>query len=518
MTPRRWCLGLVLLLLASGLCAQSTHLQKGLELFQQERYEEALREFEEARRLQPSNAAIENALGIASTKLGRLDAANQHYEQALRLNPKLTAAHRNLAVNYLAARQYAPAETHLKLALALEPADPFVHFYLAALYLATARDQDAVAQLAPSGELLANDPAVAIQMVRACLRLNRNDEALALAGTLERRSAISLRDEYDLAALLYAKGLYAPAVERLRRVVKLDPAAWTNRYGLSIALLAAHQPQEAISVLETLSTERPRDPNIFSALGSAYEAAERLPQALEAYQKAVRNDPENPDRYLDYTRVLMDLDRYDESEQFVREGLAVVPDAYALNVRLGSVQMMSAKYDAARASFYKAIELHPDIAVAYAGVAQSYFKEGRHEEAVKVLETARAKVPRDFAIEYYYGLALVRLNRNQEAVSAFERAVPLNPAALEPRYELGKCYFALDRLDAARAQFEQVIRLAPRYANAYYQLSRIYARTGDAAQAREMALRTRELKTAQREAGLAAQKARRKGFEPAPEP
>lgn len=63
-----------ILMLASVLAwAQNPAFRKGVELFQQARYEEALGEFEQAGRAEPGNAVIENALGLADTKLNRFE-------------------------------------------------------------------------------------------------------------------------------------------------------------------------------------------------------------------------------------------------------------------------------------------------------------------------------------------------------------------------------------------------------------------------------------------------------------
>ena len=56
-------------------------------------------------------------------------------------------------------------------------------------------------------------------------------------------------------------------------------------------------------------------------LGSAFEMQEKMPEALEAYRAAAVADPSNPDRTLDYTRLLMDMDRYDEAIQFIQSGM-----------------------------------------------------------------------------------------------------------------------------------------------------------------------------------------------------
>jgi tetratricopeptide (TPR) repeat protein len=508
----------LLLLFALCPCAHGQHLKSGMELFRQERYREALEEFEAAHREDPGNAAVENVLGITATKLGRIDEANRHYQAAIRLNPEYGSAHKNLGVNYLGEKQYLAAEKELRIALGLDETDPFPHYYLAKLYGATAREKEAVEQMAPAGSLVENDPELSFQLVKACLRLNRVDQALALAGTIERRSAFSVTQEFEIAVALNGKGLYPQAVERFRNIAAATPETWVNRYNLAIALLGAKQDKEAAVLLERLATERPRDANVLSLLGSAYEVAGDATKALDVYRKAVWAEPENPDHYLDYTRLLIDLNRYDESLEFVQRGLKAVQDPYALNVRLGSVQMMEGKYSEARESFGKAIEEHPEIVLGYVALAQAFLKERLDEEAEKLLAGARGKLPADFMLEYFHGLALSRLDRQEDAAAAFERAIRLNSKVTEAHFELGKSYLSLGRIEAAREEFERVIQSTPRHANAHYQLSRLYARLGNAAKAKEMADLTKQLKQEEREEGLAAQRARLERLRPVKAP
>jgi tetratricopeptide (TPR) repeat protein len=511
---RRW-LGRLLFVPLCAFCqAQTSHVQQGMDLLRQERYADALAEFQAAQRTQPSSAAVENALGITLTKLNRLDEANQHYEQAIRLNSKLASPHKNLGLNALNAKQYELAESQLKIALALDPDDPFPHYYLALLYLATGREKEMVEHFAPARTLVENDGALTIAMATGMLRLNRVEQALELIGGAESRAAISLPQEFDLALLLRAKALFPQVVERLKHIAAAQPDSWINRYNLAIALLEAKRSSEAIATLETLVVERPDEANVWSLLGTAHEEAGSASKALDAYQRAVRQDPGNADRYLDYTRLLIDLDRYDESEQFVREGLSRVQDAYGLNMRLGSTLMMKGDYNAAREAFSKAIRAHPELALGYVALAQAYLHERREDAAARELARARTAVPADFMVEYYYGLALARLGRQLDAAAALERAVGLDPNSPEAHYELGKINLAMERNETARAEFERVISLEPQHANAHYQLSRIYAQLGDTQKASNMAALTKQLKQAQREQGLASQRARLIRFQP----
>lgn len=487
--------------------AQDTPLREGVALFEQGRYEQALARFEQAAHAEPGNAVIENALGLTDTKLHRIEDANRHYEQSIRLNPKLADPHRNLGVNYLDAKLYEAAEKQFRAALALEPGDAFPHYYLALLYLATGRDELAAAEAEPARALLSNDRDAEFQMSKACLRIGRTEQGLALVNSLEKQAPLPIAREFELATLLNAKGLYPQTVDRLRRVVEADPR-WENRYNLADALLEAGKGNEAVAVVAPLATERPHDAVILSLLGMAYESAGQTERALDSYRKAVAADPANRDYYLDYARMLADLNRYDESEQFIAQSLRQFGDDYALTIRLGAIEMMLGKIDDARQTFQKAIQEHPEIALGHVALVQTYLRDHRDEDAVRELADTRAKIPLDAMVEHYYGLALERLQRFEEAIVPLQNAARLNPMAAESYYLLGKAYFSLNRIPEARTEFEKAIAVDPGHVSAHYQLSRIYGQLGETAKASQMAAQTRSLIQKQREDGLKAQRAR----------
>jgi tetratricopeptide (TPR) repeat protein len=506
----------ILLVLPMGAAAQAQNpsFRKGVELFQQSRYEEALREFEQAGRAEPRNALVENALGLTDTKLNRTEEANRHYQKAILLDPHTADPHRNLGVNYLGAKQYDAAEKEFRLALAAEPDSPFSHYYLALVFLWSGRDDQAAAQAELARGLLANDPDAEFRMAEACLRAGRTRQGLDFIDALEKNSALTAAQEFDLATLLNSKQLYPQTVARLRRVVAMNPADWANRYNLADALLEAGQADEAVSLLESIYAEKPQNAAVLSLLGSAYQNAGKPDRALDYYGKAVAAEPGNHDYYLDYARMLADLNRYDESERFIESSLKQFGDDYALTIRLGSLQMMQGKLEDARQTFRKAIDTNPDMALGHVALAQTYLRERRDEDAARELADTKAKLAPDANVEHYYGLALVRLQRYQEAIAALREAIRLNSSDPETYLMLGKADAALNRTEAARADFEQAVRLDPRSAGAHYQLSRIYAQLGDAAKAQEMADRTRQLIQLQREEGLKAQRARLGTLEP----
>jgi tetratricopeptide (TPR) repeat protein len=487
---------------------QVDSLGRGLELFRQEKYEAALEQFRDARRIQPKNATIENFIGITETKLGRIDEANKDYETASTLDPKLAGPHTNLGFNYLSKKEYPLAEKQLRTALALDGTDAFAHYYLAVLYLTTERGKEAIPHLEPAATLLESDTAAAMLAIKACLSSNFPAEAIKLVDRLEAHSKLTAEQEYELAEKFNEEGMYVESAARFRRIADMQPASWQNKYDLAIALLKAKQPKEAIPLLDAIAAEHATDANLMAGIASAYEGAGEHQLALGAYQKAIAADPTNPDRYLDCTRLLIDLDRYDEATRIVESGIPLVPDDYPLTIRLGVIAMMQGNRAQASEAYHKAISEHPTLALGYVALAQTFMKEGNDQEALKILTEARTVVPRDFALEYVFGLVSFQLGLEQQAMDALKAAREMSPTVVEPHFQLGLLYMKMQQWKGAQEEFEQVLKLDPRNAATYYQLSRTYQRLGETAKAQEMARQASLLTKTQREDAIKTQELR----------
>jgi tetratricopeptide (TPR) repeat protein len=497
-----------LLLPPAATAQQPDPLQQGLTLFRQQNYEDALSAFQAAKQTRAPNAQLDNIIGITETRLGQLDAANSSYEESIRLDPKLADAHKNLGYNFIGQKKYDQAEKQLDAALAIDGAEPFTHYYLVVLYVTTSRDKDAVPHIKAAESALVGDPNTAILAVKAALNAGERAAALHLIESLEAGSRLSPEQEYAVAHLLNDHQMYADAALRFQRVLDLQPASWQNKYNLALAWAKAGQPKQALPLLADLTQENDGNADILASVASAYEAAGASEQALNAYQKAIGADPANPDRYLDCSRLLIDLDRYPEATAVVEKGLPLVPDVYPLTIRLGAIAGMQGDRARARETYRKAIAEHPTLALAYVALAQTYMKEGNDQEALKIISDARTLVPVDFALEYVYGLISIQLGNEAQALEAWKTAEKMDASVAEPHYQLGLLYMKRQQWKEAQGEFERVLAIDPQNAPTYYQLSRTYQRLGETEKAQETSRQAGLLAKTQRDDAMKAQELR----------
>ena len=106
---------------ADPFMASHQHAMVGNIYREQQRYDEARREFEAALGLDPGNVSAYNNLALTLSAAGRTDEAKRTFETALQLYPEFAAAHSNLGNLYFRAGDLAPAQVEYEAAIRLNP-------------------------------------------------------------------------------------------------------------------------------------------------------------------------------------------------------------------------------------------------------------------------------------------------------------------------------------------------------------------------------------------------------------
>jgi adenylate cyclase len=123
----------------------------------------------------------------------------------------------------------------------------------------------------------------------------------------------------------------------------------------------------------------------------------------------------------------------------------------------------SAHLERAETASQKALELAPELAETHTsrGMALAFSK--RHVEAEKEFETAIRLNPKLFEAHYYYARARVQQGKQAEAVRSFEEASRLRPDDYQAANFLAMAYEGLGRTDDAEAAYGRTLELIKRH-------------------------------------------------------
>jgi serine/threonine protein kinase/Flp pilus assembly protein TadD len=123
----------------------------------------------------------------------------------------------------------------------------------------------------------------------------------------------------------------------------------------------------------------------------------------------------------------------------------------------------SAHLERAESASQKALELAPQLAEVHTsrGMALAFSK--RHDEAEKEFETAIQLNPKLFEAHYFYARARVQRGRLAEAVRSFEEACRLSPDDYQAPVFLAMAYDGLGRDVDAAAAYRRALKLIERH-------------------------------------------------------
>jgi uncharacterized protein (AIM24 family)/Tfp pilus assembly protein PilF len=128
-----------------------THYNKGRELFEARRFEEAERQLEEAYLLRPRDARVLNLLGLVYYRGDKLGKAEEVYRKLIAESPEAHTLHYNLGLVCFKLNRLEDAETAFLKALELTQGNPKIHFYLGSIYERLQRYKDAIYQYRHAG-------------------------------------------------------------------------------------------------------------------------------------------------------------------------------------------------------------------------------------------------------------------------------------------------------------------------------------------------------------------------------
>ena len=139
--------------------------------------------------------------------------------------------------------------------------------------------------------------------------------------------------------------------------------------------LAAQAAQKALALDDS-------DPRVYRALTNLYLMQGQLEKAIVAAERQLELSPSGALAYQSMALALRWSERYSEAISFAEQAIRLDPYPPAVAFRhLGSLYFNVGRYEEAITAFEKALQKNPDDIFTHIGLAATYVKLGREEEA-----------------------------------------------------------------------------------------------------------------------------------------
>jgi tetratricopeptide (TPR) repeat protein len=448
----------------------------------------AIREFEEAIRLDPEQSGIYTGLASLKASSGDPAAAERIFKQAIDADPKSANARLGLAHFYWSSDRVKEAEQVIKEAHDLHPRDARVNVTLALFYQATHRRVEAEPYLRTAAET-SGDPRLTLLLADYYIALNRGGEATRLLQPLvaDRRYAVAV--SMRLAGIAQVQGHSDEAISIIDKVLTANPADAPALAAKSDLLLRQNRIDEAARAAEAAVAASASSAEAQFVRGRALRAKGSFDEAEAAFKEvlrlnpraaaarlelarlrirggaedavavateAARADPRSLQARLTLARALMSRHDYDKAQLVLTEVVSAAPDVAAVHAQMGTLLALKKDAAGARTSFMRALDLDPVQIEAANGLTELDFIAGQRSAALARLDAMLTRAPRNALLLVTAARAHATNGDLDRAESLLLSAIEIDHASISAYSLLGRLYLSQKRLDAARIQFEKV--------------------------------------------------------------
>ena len=368
---------------------------------------------------------------------------------------------------------------------------------------------------------------IVIEAARRCIRAEKPEQAVKLLVDATSQPGAS-GEMFAWLGMAYAHtGKADLAIKANREAIKRQPGFLEAYENLVQLYLQDNRPADALRVLDDAASQKSQDPEFLIDLSELYvrhiraqgaEAQAIKTRVKELLDRAAALGPSNPLQVLRLAETYFALGELKLSEPFYRQLLDEHPDLPSLRSKLTEIYLRSGQkdkasqqlealarseptnpqthlflgalaveakdYPAAAEHFERALTLDPSMEQVYYELAGLKLSLEKPQEALALLDQARAKFKLSFPMEFYSGIAH-RAAENYPAalnhlISAEAIARATDPSRLNHAFffQLGATYERAGQLADAEKAFRECLKLAPDDAEALNYLGYMWAEKG----------------------------------------
>ncbi len=432
-------------------------VNRGNLLFEMERHEEALVAFTQVTDAQPDMPRGWRLRGTVALKLERRSEAKKCFEEALRLDES-DAESRNALSELKGAMDGTFAEAPR---------------LVEEIFLAKVEESSSVRveTMPAAGDMLAEDKLETVEQLAEELYGDRA-ELLLLLGRLDEAHEYlskSLRLEGENPRLLTAAGNVLFRQGRFDAAIRTYEQAHTAShtyapalYNLHMALMVAGESEAAVKVSTSLrESSRGWQARAASALEAVKRRDYRL--AIEDVEVALATEDLSTLRNFKGVLQLLSEDYEGASETFTRLTGGAFDPSEAHN-NLGVVMLKKGDWQEAGALFDKAMRLRKGNPTAWNNRGCVLYREERLREAIACFEESLVINPTTTAMNNK-GFTQLSLDLLEDSVTSFEQSIKImeTPEAFNNK---GIALLRLNKVDDAIISFRESLRIAPQFEDA----------------------------------------------------
>jgi tetratricopeptide (TPR) repeat protein len=455
------------------------YLKKGRDYIGQTKVKEAVNEFRNAVRADPTSAEGHYELGLALLKLGDHENASREFTRARNLRPDMMEPRYQLAGLYLLVGDVRRAKEQLN---EIQQFDP---------------DSVEVRQIVARIALVEKDPDRAVMELEEALKKEPNRVSLYV----------------DIASIYGGKKDFKRAEEFYRKALGMDPKLIQARVALPRIYLAMGDQAKAEQELILATEADPENENLLHIRASDYAGTHKFDEIEGLYLDLLKKKPDSlmakkrlaefyilkgdlgkgwaytheiakvqpgdSDAIYFYGRLHLAQKEWARAAEVLFYATREAPSFAFAYYFLGLARLGNNDIAQAQTAFAKALELSPVWLAPRMALARLYLDSGAYDWAWKESEPILQAQPRNFDILKIAGTARLKKGEAGPALDLFNRAKDINPADASLHFDIGAAYVVQKKYGQALTEFEEALKLDPDRIDALGSIAQVLAGQGN---------------------------------------
>ncbi len=219
--------------------------------------------------------------------------------------------------------------------------------------------------------------------------------------------------------------------------------------------------ENAIKNYENVLKIKSKSKGVYGKLAVLYVEKGEKEKAIEVYNRAISADVEYVEIYEEIREVLKQKNDTTTLETLYGIAFAVRSKDADHYLRLGNDYYYLKKYDAALASYQKALEIKPNYAGVYFRRGFAFNDKGDYDAAIASYQKALELKPDDYWAYNNIGWAQYRKGDYDAAIASYKKALELKPNLVTAYNNMGIANVKKGDYDAAITSFQRVLVIEP---------------------------------------------------------
>ena len=251
-----------------------------------------------------------------------------------------------------------------------------------------------------------------------------------------------------------------------------NPVEWNNK-GVALYLLGKYD--EAIQAYDEAIRLDPEMAMAWNNKGWALHKLGKYDEAIQAYDKAIELKPEYAHAWNNKGETLRSQGNYADAILALDEAIRLDPKNAIVWYNKGLALSDQGKYEEAIDATNHAIDLDPQLASAWSNKGNVLAEQGKYEEAIEAYNHAIDAYnhatdldPQLASAWNNKGNVLAEQGKYEEAIVAYNRSIDLDPQSAQPRNNKGNVLAEQGKYEEAIELYKKAIQLNPKIPITWY--------------------------------------------------